>query len=201
MKKYIIFIVVFFFLALVVGIVYNVRSQGSETVLPPNSVSFSKQTPTASLSPAPSSGIRVGLTTPVDLVALLGDPVGTKNEKGQSILMYPTKNKYWNNEYFFQNNTLVFVRERIFPLSKDSYVKRVAPVNGSPTILYGPDARSGILLYVFPNKGVSFLANKDTGFVYEAWTHPQETINNLLTLPQFQKYSLSQTFGKEGVPE
>lgn len=179
-----------------VGVFFLNREGGAPTSSAPSATKQAVVSPT----PAPPSVV-VGKTTQADLTARLGTPLSTKTDGGFTIFSYPTTNKNWNNDYYLSNGIVAFVRERVFPLTKDAYNQRVAAIGVVPSVLFGPDARSGILLYSFPERGVSFLANRTSGYVYEAWSHPQAALSELLSLPQFQGYSTKQSFGPEGLPQ
>jgi hypothetical protein len=136
-------------------------------------------------------GLIPGKTTHEEVVEKMGQPLSTKGSASSQTLLYPSKNEHWDNEVQTVNNSLVFVREYIFKPDEVSYKRLSAGMLEKPTILYGPDHTSGFVLYAYPQSGIAYYINTYRDTVYEVWRFPADSIEKILTGPQFEGFNTS----------
>lgn len=140
-------------------------------------------------------GVIPGETTREDVLQRLGTPLISEEKGTTSVLLYPTNNQHLTNDVEIQNNKVSFIRERLFAPSDLSFKKRVEGLAQPPVVLYGPEASSGQLLYVYPSLGVAFLANQPQDVVFEIWHFPRVTHRQFLSLPQAEGYTTTEQQG------
>ena len=193
MKKSLVFIVI---LALIAGLTafFYTRSGGQ---------------PQTNLSTTPTpynlstlnmwNGISPGKSSTQDLVTNLKEASPGAQNGNVTTYSYPSTNQYWKNEVDVENDTVVFIRERIFPPTETSFKILTAKIAEKPTPLYGPDHQSGTLLYLYPANGVAYMANSIQDTVYQIWRFPSTTTQGFLSMPQSSGYGLAPTGQPEGI--
>lgn len=148
-------------------------------------------------TPAPTAafnswqGAYPGKTTVSELTGLFGLPTSISQNGEQKTLYYPSTNQYWKNEVETKNETVFFMRERLFDPSERSLAVLSSQVPGQTTVLYGPDFESGYLLYAYPESGIAFYAQEDRKVVYEIWRFAPMSLRGFLSLPAASRYGTS----------
>lgn len=137
------------------------------------------------------NGIQPGRTTQEQLFVSAGPPVSTDSFLSETVYAYKSGSPYWTNSVFVRGKIVTFVRERLFPPSETSYVKRTMIIGGDPVRLYGESFSPNIFLYAFLEYGVALVANKESDIVYEAWYFSPIPLSSFLSLPQVRGYSQS----------
>lgn len=193
MKKPLLFIGA---LALVVGLAAFFYT-GSAGRLPPTAI----PTPTPYSLPTVNTwnGIEPGVSSLQSLVSAMGAPVSSTQNRTTTTYSYPSDNQYWKNEVDVENNSVAFIRARIFPPSDTSLKSLTSKLKEKPTQLYGPDHQSGTLLYLYPSSGVAYVANSFRDTVYQVWYFTPTTVNGFLSLHQSAGYGTSPTARPEGI--
>ena len=97
-----------------------------------------------------------------------------------------------------ENNTVTFIRERIFPPANVSLKSLTSALKEPAVKLYGPDHQSGVYLFAYPQEGVAYLANFFRDTVYQVWRFPGTTMVGFLSLPQTTGYGAAPTGQPEG---
>ncbi len=185
MKKGLLIIALF---AIIVGIVAFIYTRGSKA--PQLTAS---PTPTPYNLPTVNSwkGIVPGSSTTQDLVTKLGASSPGTQSGAITTYTFPSANQYWKNEVDVENNTVSFIRERIFAPSDVSYKSLAATLKESPIKLYGPDSQSGTYLFLYPQEGVAYLTNSFQNTVYQVWRFSPTAVDGFLSLPQAAGYSIT----------
>jgi hypothetical protein len=187
MKKSVLFIIA---LVLTVGIAAFFTVQQGRKAVPP--------TP-----PPPAAnawrGVEPGVSTTENLMSAIGTPLSSVQNGTTTTYLYPSANQYWRNEVDAQNNSVAFIRERIFPPSDTSLKSLTAKITEKPVQLYGPDFQSGTLLYVYPASGVAFLASSFQDTAYQVWYFIPTTLEGFLALPQAAGYGTAPAGQQEGI--
>lgn len=137
--------------------------------------------PAPSPSPQTWNGITPNLTNVNELVSLLGEPTGKRQEGQSAVFSYPTQSESLSNEVFVSNNVVGLIKEQIIDDTKGlAYYKETF---GEPeATFYGPYAQSGFLLYVFASKGIAVLAHQYEGLVFEVWRFSPMTVGEFKAL-------------------
>jgi len=158
-------------------------------------------------SPAPQQrawrSVVPGKTTFGDLIARLGQPVGQKQDPvdpSSSLYLFPSSSEHRPNEVAVTGGAVSFIKEYVFLKDNVSFRAVAGQFSKQPTILFGPDARAGISLYVYPDEGAAVLADASRDAVYERWYFPPAPIASLLQTPRFASYSLRPPQGPEFSP-
>lgn len=179
MRKFILIILFFAIFAILVGFYFSKSPSPSPVVVAP--------TPT----PLPRvlwGGILPGIPFG-DLVSKMGPPQKTNATEGQVSMFYPGVDKNWDTEVVIRNDVISFIREHIFPPQNTSLSSRLQQFDVSPVRLYGKISESSMFLFVFPDRGVAFIASEKNDTVHEAWYFQPAPLGQLLLLPEFRGYS------------
>lgn len=172
--------------AFVMGVIsYFITSKSKPSVLPP------------ALQVHSWKGVVPGKTTTQEIQKSLGAPLSSVPTGTGVVLTYPSSNEYWNNEITTQQNRVVFVKERAFPLTEGSYEERKKNFTSTPIQLYGPDSIIDICLFVYVEQGTALLANPNTNVLYEQWYFPPTTFNQFLQMPEVQGFSVERARGSD----
>lgn len=134
-----------------------------------------------------------GKTKYTDLTELSDKPlVSLPKPDGSTVVSYQSTSQYWTNDVVIKNDTVDFVKQRLFPPDNTSFVDITKDLKSEPAALYGEEAQSNILLYVYSSEGLALLANKDKDVVFETWYFSPSTIASLLRRSEFQGYSTTE---------
>lgn len=172
--------------------IYTRLSTGKPTQITPTPTPYSLGTVT------PWRDIEPGASTGEDVIKKLGGPVSSIETGEGTVYYYPTTNQYWKNEVVVKNNAVTFVRERLFPPAVTSLKTLTAKYEEKPTQLFGPDFEGGIFLFVYPTRGIGYIASPSQNTVYQVWYFPPSALSNLLALPQFKGYGPTPKPEQEG---
>lgn len=141
--------------------------------------------PTPSPSPASSNiatfgSLKPGTSTTNDVTGVLGRPIDTKNENGQTISEYKSTNQYRFNQVTFTNGTATLIKE-IVNSNDNKNVSSITSIYGTAqNILYEKLPSSVFNLYVYPQNGIAYLGAVD-GTLKEIWYFQPTTIDNFIT--------------------
>lgn len=172
--------------ALIAGAIsFFITSSKKTPILPP---SFQSQS---------WKGITPGKTTVQELQKSFGTPISSTTTGAGVVFLYPSENKYWNNEITAQQNEVVFIKERAFPLTEGSYEERKKSLSSNFVQLYGPDSIIDIFLFVYPEEGTALLANPNKNVLYEQWYFPPTTLNQFLRTPEAQGFFIERPRGSD----
>jgi len=169
------FLLIIFFAILLLGFNYLQKRNFKPPV-----TDASKQISWRNISPGQST---------VDELEKLGVPVKREKIGKQEILYYPSDNQFYFKEVNVKENVVVFIRIQLFSKEGRSLKDKIEDFGPSYTVLYGPNTNSGILLYMYPDKGIAFLANEMGDLIFETWYFSPATLEEFLSLPQTTGYS------------
>lgn len=136
-------------------------------------------------------GISPGISTPQDLVALLGKPESTILNGATTKMLYSSGNPYWKNEVLVDQKSVVFIREYLFPPKERSYKKLTATMAETPVKLFGGEQDSGFFLMTYPTAGLAYFVNIPRDVTYEIWRFQPGVLKEILSRQEFQKYTLT----------
>jgi len=134
-----------------------------------------------------------GNTTYSETIDILGKPKKEEDTPEGKNLFYPSENVYYDNEIKIEDDKVFFVKEYLFDEDVRSLKTKLSELGNSYSVLYGPNSNSGILLYVYSEKGVAFLASPLSDLLYEVWYFSPMTIDSFLNQPFGENYSLEET--------
>lgn len=142
--------------------------------------SSSKNTPTP--SPVGNfSNIIPGKSTPDDVKKILGDPLKQTQTDGYNLSDYKSTSQTRNNQVYYSNGTAQLVKEIV----SFNQVKKITDVTTkygpADNILYGPDSVGGFYLFVYPEKGVAYLGNPNSGSLLEVWYFTSTDIKTFIS--------------------
>lgn len=131
-------------------------------------------------SPTPGAaswtGILPGKTTTNDATKILGTPIASSG----NVLDFQSKSPTENNKITSENGKVVFIRHVIAKGDNTSTTQITDLYGAAPIRLYGPDSNGGEDLYVYPDKGVAYLANQPKEYVFEIWYFEPMSVNDFI---------------------
>ena len=135
----------------------------------------------------PTVGVPYGSLTPgVSTVDDITKQMGTSEKETASgsakILEYKSKNPNFNNELIIDNNKLTFVKQIVAygePITVEDLNKKYGIYEN---VLYGHLSQNGFHLYVYPDRGIAYVANQEANIVLEIWYFQPTTLENFKTL-------------------
>jgi hypothetical protein len=132
----------------------------------PTQNSSSGPTPEAGNEVVCYPGITPGQTTKDQVIALLGDPASTEQEGINEILLYPTSLLRVFNTIIIQNQVVVLVDVVV---GEDDAVafSAIKARYGEPGQITYSSFLQGSMTYIFPDKGLSFVANEDLDIIFD----------------------------------
>ncbi len=124
------------------------------------------------------SNIIPGSSTKNDVVSKLGNPISEKTQGAFTISEFKSDSPTRNNEITFQNNKVEFFK-RVIVYGQPLKIKDVIKIYGNTNvILYGTDSVAGFYLFVYPDKGIAYLGNNNTGDLLEIWYFAPTTLES-----------------------
>lgn len=155
-------------------------------------LSISKNIPTSTL---PSTGVKYnglapGISTGKDVTATLGTPVKDTQTGGVRTLEYKSNNPNFNNQFVFKQNVLSFIETNILPADNVDINTIENQYGQNEQALYGPGNSNGFNLYVYPDKGVAYIGNRQINDVSEIWYFPPTDLQTFINL-YAQSYSIN----------
>lgn len=122
-----------------------------------------------------------GKSTEEDVVDKFGDPANKSTNYSQTTLDYNSNNPNFRNQFLVNNNKVDFIKQIV--ATKDNiHVKDITEKYGTPRyILYGPGSVGGFDLYVYPDKGIAFIGELDSGIILEIWYFKATTISDFVS--------------------
>lgn len=126
----------------------------------------------------PWSTFEPGVTTKEQVISKLGNPLSETTQNGQVVSDFKSISPTRNNEVTFSGNTSSFFKH-IIAYGETLLIKDLTSKYGLTNIvLYGPDATAGFYLYVYPDKGIAYLGNPNSGDLLEVWYFAPTTLEN-----------------------
>lgn len=118
-----------------------------------------------------------GKSSKEDVVAVLGTPKKEHDtDNGETLLEFNSDSSTRNNQITINNSVVDFIKE-IVTLKNPKYAQEIKKVYGEPKyFLYGPHSYAGYDLYIYPENGIAYLGNSNTGLLLEIWYFPATTI-------------------------
>jgi len=117
-------------------------------------------------------GITPGLSNKAEVIQTLGEPIKTTDLGQQTKLDYPSNKPTRNSEVYLQDQTAVFVKEIVSSKDKKKPSDLTKKFGEPKYFLFGPASTSGLNLYVFPDRGIAFVANIEADYLFEIWYFP-----------------------------
>lgn len=180
---------VIFIVALLVfaAVFFAVSREGGGSPLPV----FPSPTPYGLETVNSFSGLVPGKSIESEVIALLGTPESVVNKGTYQTYMFPSNNVYWKNEISVSAQSVVFIRERLFPPAEQSFLALSRELQGEPIKLFGPEYDSGFFLFAYPALGVAYFVHVPKDLTYEVWRFKPATAKEMLLLPEFSGYGVS----------
>jgi len=166
-RKVVIFAVL---LLLVLGVSYLLISRQNKTP------------PVTTLTGAEYKGLTPGKSSREELLNSLGNPVKETQDGNTRTLEYLSRNPNYNNQFLTTGNTLSFIKTYITPDDNLSITDIEKKYGENQQVLYGSGSISGFDLYVYPDKGVAYIGNKQTDDVLEVWYFSPTDFENFQSL-------------------
>lgn len=131
-------------------------------------------------SVATFGSLKPGVSTANDVINVLGRPIDTKNENGQTVSEYKSTNQYRFNQVTFVNGTATLIKEIVNSNdNKDASI--ITSIYGTAQkVLYEKLPSSVFNLYVYPGNGIAYLGAAD-GTLKEIWYFQPTTIDSFIT--------------------
>jgi len=127
-------------------------------------------------------GITPGTTTTEDLKKQLGEPLKTTQINGKNVYLYPSDTENWENEVTVTDEQKVETIKRYFPSKEENYTSFINQYGPYDYEFFGPSYQAGFSVFVFLNKGVVVVANKESDLVLEVWYFQPTTLEEFLSL-------------------
>lgn len=122
-----------------------------------------------------------GKTGRDEVVKNLGIPIDEKRVDNNLISDFSSSSPTRNHEVIFNDQKIGQFFKEIVTAKDSKKASDLVQIYGQPqSILFGEDAVNGIYLYVYPTKGVAFLANKNSDTLFEIWHFEPTTLDNLI---------------------
>src|SRR4030042_549732 len=137
-------------------------------------------------TPIPKTGasynnLTPGVSTTSDITKTMGNPVKENQNGLDTTLEYKSNNPNFNNEFNVRSGVLYFVKQQVIKADQISITDINKKYGSYEYVLYGPLSTSGFNLYIFPNKGVSYIGNQFSSIIFEIWYFPPTTIEDFKT--------------------
>lgn len=138
--------------------------------------------PTPRPSGASYKNLTPGTSSEKDVKGALGTPLKETASGEQTVLEYKSKNPNFNDEFALKAGTLAFVRQ-IVTLDDNLKIPDLEKKYGKyESVLYGNLSTSGFNLYVYPDKGVAYIGQPESGFITEIWYFVPTDLNTFKQL-------------------
>lgn len=120
-----------------------------------------------------------GLTKETEMQKIMGNPLNISTNDKQKIYEYSSLSKFRNNEVITSDGTVDFIREIV--TSNGKMVKDITSLYGEPEyFLYQMSELNIFNLYVYPSKGLAYVANLG-GYILEIWYFTPTTIDDFVS--------------------
>lgn len=110
-----------------------------------------------------------GISSREEINQKLGSPTSEKTEGDKTIASYKSKSATRPNVVTYQNQTGIFFKEIVTTKDSQRTGDIIKIYKEAKYILYGPDAPNGDYLFVYPENGIAYLGNPNTGTLLEIW--------------------------------
>lgn len=142
-----------------------------------------KQANNPQITPGASfQSLTPGISTRNDVESKLGNPVSINNKGSQTLAEYDDSNDARNHEVVYEANTPIFIKE-IVSFGEEKKIETIKNEFGDATfVLYGPDSAVGFFLFAYPEKGIAYIGNPNTGDILEVWYYPSTTYQTFKNL-------------------
>lgn len=126
-----------------------------EVILPATGPSYNSLTP--------------GLSERADFVTKLGEPVAQDKVGIYDVLSFDSPTTERPDEVFFEEGKAVLIKE-IITYNTDRNIDTLKETYGNASlILYGEDSIAGFYLFVYPDQGIAYIGNPNSGVLLEVW--------------------------------
>jgi len=116
------------------------------------------------------------------LSKLIGEPKDIGSKDDTKIYYFDSSNPNKNNEVVYKNDKLILTREIVAPKDNKNSSEITIKYGATNNVLYGPDAAAGFYLFVYPDKGIAFVGNPNSGDMLEKWYFEPTTIEEFKKL-------------------
>lgn len=121
-----------------------------------------------------------GKTSVEKVDEILGKPIGSETQNGNTILDYKTTNKYINDQVVANNDLVKIVKKAVIFGDKTNAETITKDFGIAPYTLYKQSSNSVFNLYVYPQNGIAYLGHLD-GTVMEIWYFEPTTIEDFIS--------------------
>jgi hypothetical protein len=135
---------------------------------------------TPSSQEASFGSITPGIATQNDVNKILGMPLKTTQQQGQTINEYKSSVNLLPHTAYFTNNTLTVFKEIVSSVDKKDSSSITNIYGVAPNVLYSKSPNSSFNLYVYPSNGLAYIGHVD-GTLLETWYFQPTTIENFMS--------------------
>lgn len=165
-KKKVIFFILLFFLLIGIILLFYYSDKNNSTSNSSNSEAIDYK------------GIIPGTSSKEDVIEALGTPIIENKVEKYDQLEFKSDNPNYNNETLIEEDKVVFIK-KIVVKNENIMAQEIKSKYGEPTnILYSHKSSIGINLYVYPEKGIAYIAHGASGILYEIWYFVPTTIGD-----------------------
>lgn len=136
-------------------------------------------------------GLVPGKSNEAELLSRIGKPESVVNKGTYQTYIFPSNNLYWKNEISVFKQSVVFIKERLFPPAEQAFTVLSKRIQGVPIKLFGPEHDSGFFLYAYPASGVAYFVHAPKDLTYEVWRFEPTTAKDMLLMPEFAGYGVT----------
>ena len=129
-----------------------------------------------------------GTSTKEDVLDKLGKPVAEEENGG--ILNYSSSSSERPHQVVLEENNIKLIKE-IVTLRDEKKTIDIQNVYGKPkNVLYGDRSSAGFHLFIYPENGIAYIGQAESGLLLEVWYFPPTTFE-LFKTTYASEYSLT----------
>ncbi|OGM03887.1 hypothetical protein A2715_03840 [Candidatus Woesebacteria bacterium RIFCSPHIGHO2_01_FULL_39_32] len=118
--------------------------------------------------------ISPGTSTKAEVIEKLGTPL--KEDQSGNLLQFKSSAPGKPHEILFEEDKVTLIKETVY-ISDQKTINDIKKNFGEPKdVLYGPRYIAGFNLYVYPEKGVAYIGQEESGVLLEVWYFPTNTL-------------------------
>jgi len=119
-----------------------------------------------------------GKSTKEEVIAKLGNPV--KEETGKNLLEFKSTAPGKPHQILLEGDKVSLIKETV-TLEDKKTVNDIKKVYGEPKyVLYGPRYIAGFHLFVYPEKGIAYIGQEQSGVLLEVWYFYPTTLEEFI---------------------
>lgn len=128
----------------------------------------SKKEPLSPIGPSYNS-LTPGESTKEQIIGKLGEPVGETKIGIYDVLQFDSPTTERPDEVYFEEGQTKLIKE-IITYKSERKIENIKETYGNASlVLYGEDAPFGFYLFVYPEAGIAYIGNQNSGDLLEVW--------------------------------